>query len=262
VRLSPARLRILGAITIAAALVLPTGTALAGSTSRHHQRNYTCTGGDIPSGTYANITVRGACAVPADAVIKVLGSINVKAGAVLDAQSAPSTIWVGRNVFAAPGSTLGLGCQPPDYVGNSAHPCTVEPTGHSVITVRGSVLAVGAAFVAINGISVGRDLTVWGGGSPTPWSIKNNTVRGNVTVVGLTVEWIGVMFNHVGRNVLIANVTVNDVDPGAPGVYIVQNVIGWNLACWNLVPGVSGGFVPGAVNTVGHRAYGQCAALV
>ena len=36
-------------------------------------------------------------------------------------------------------------------------------------------------------------------------------------------------------------------------------MIGRNLTCRGLVPGVSFGFYPGQVNTVGHKAIGQCA---
>ena len=98
---------------------------------------YTCTGGDfatgnlinIPSGIYASITVTGACAVAPDAVITVVGNVNVASGAVLDAQSAPSTITVGDNVTAAPGSLLGLGCLPDPPGHTTGHPCTVDPTG-------------------------------------------------------------------------------------------------------------------------------------
>ncbi len=64
------------------------------------------------------------------------------------------------------------------------------------------------------------------------------------------------------RNATLVNITIHDVDPGAPGVYIVQNKIGLNLTCCGLTPGVSGGFVPGAVNVVGRHALGQCKALV
>lgn len=48
----------------------------------------------------------------------------------------------------------------------------------------------------------------------------------------------------------------------APGVFIVQNKIQRNLVCYRLTPGVSGGFVPGAVNTVAGVALGQCSSLV
>ena len=223
---------------------------------------YTCTGGEIPSGNYARITVKGACSVPADAKVRVVGNVYVAAGATLDAQSAPSTITIGRNVIGARGSFIGLGCQPEAYTGNSAHPCTVEPDGHSTITVRGSVWASGAAAVLLNGIKVHGNVWLCGGGSDIPWSIKNNTIRGNLTVTGQKTEWVGVLFNTIGKNVTLTRIALSDPDPGAPGVYIVRNTIGRNLVCWRLRPGVSGGFVPGSVNVVGRKAIGQCASLV
>lgn len=198
-----------------------------------------------------------------DAVIQVAGNLNVAPGAFFDAQSAPATVTVGRNVTAAAGSVVGLGCQPRSLVQNSAHPCTVEPEGHSVITVNGNVTGTDAQVVLLNGVTVGRNVTLTGGGSEEiPWSVKNNTVGGNITMSGITDEWVGVMFNHVAGNVNLSDITLHDVDPGAPGVYIVSNHVGNNLNCSNLQPGVSGGFVPGAVNVVGHKATGQCAALV
>ncbi len=252
------RLQIVGIVAIAGALTLVGSPAYAWSGASA----YTCAGGDIPSGTYASLTVTGACSVPADAVITVTGNVTVERGAMLDAQSAPAMLTVRRNVTAMPGAMLGLGCQPPSLVGNTAHPCMVNPEGHSTITVHGNVTALGASGVFLNGITVRGSVAVLGGSSPMPWPIKNNTIRGSLTVIGLTVEWLGVMFNHVGGNVTLLEITIHDVDPGAPGVYVVHNTVGWNLVCYGLTPGVSGGFVPGSVNVVGHKALGQCSALV
>ena len=69
-----------------------------------------CTFTSIPSGIYASITVKGACAVAPNAVITVIGNINVAPGAVLDAQSAPSTITVATQRHGRSGlaSRLGL----------------------------------------------------------------------------------------------------------------------------------------------------------
>ena len=93
-------------VAVVGALALSGGPAMAAPSSTPVA--YTCTGGDfqtgtfvpIPSGTYANITVAGACAPAANAVITVLGDVNVAPGAVLNAQSFPSTITLyvcGRN---------------------------------------------------------------------------------------------------------------------------------------------------------------------
>lgn len=263
-----ARFVSLAVAAIAGTLVFSGGPAVAHS--GHAPSAYTCTGGDfasgnlipIPSGTYASITVKGACAVPANAIIDVRGSVHVAAGAVLDAQSAPSTITVGGNVTAGKGSLLGLGCQPPSYTGNSAHECVNDPEGHSTITVKGNVTAFGAGTVLLNGITVKRNVTLIGGGDDIPWAIKNNTIGANLTVGGVTASWLGVLFNAVDGNAVLIAITVNDTEhPGGP-VYVVRNTVGRNLICGGLSPDVSGGFVPGSVNVVGGHALGQCASLV
>ena len=63
---------------------------------------------------------------------------------------------------------------------------TVDPTGSSDITVNGNVSAWDANTVLLNGITVKRNVTVIGGGEQTgsPWSIKTNTIGGNLTVSG------------------------------------------------------------------------------
>jgi len=253
------RLRILGALAVAAALALPTGSAMAAAPG---PMPYTCSGGGIPSGDYASITVTGFCGVAPDAVITIVGNLNVGAGAVLDAQSAPSTITVGHNVTAAAGSLVGLGCQPPSYTHNSGHECAVEPEGHSIITVNGNVTATNADTVLLNGVTVMGNVTLTGGGGDIPWAIKNNTISGNLTVSEVTADWLGVLFNSIGKNATLTNITATD--PGDPGrlVFVVRNTIGRNLTCMGLAPGVSGGFFPGSVNVVGRHAIGQCASLV
>ncbi len=261
----------------AAMMVASAATGLVGITSiasAHRSRTrpmaYTCTGGDfasgnftsIPSGSYASITVKGVCNVQPDAVINVVGNINVAAGAVLDAQSAPSTITVGHNVTAARGSLLGLGCQPTNSIGMFAGvPCAVEPAGHTTITVNGNVTAIDANTVLMRKMTVNGNVTLTGGGGEIPWSIKGNTIGGNLTITGVTADWLGVQFNGIGRNATLTNITATD--PGDPGrtVAVVENTVARNLNCTGLAPGVSGGFIPGEVNHVGHNANGQCASL-
>jgi hypothetical protein len=265
------RLRILGSLAVVAALALPTASALAAGSNHHSGTGYTCAGGDfgsrtfisIPSGDYASITVTGVCNIVPDAVINVAGNINVAAGAVLDAQSAPSTITVGHNVTAAPGSYLLLGCQPANTIGRFAGvPCAVEPTGHTTITVHGNVTATDANTVLLRKATIHRNVTLTGGGGDIPWSIKGNTIGGNLTISGVTATWLGAQFNGIGRNATLINITATD--PGDPGrtVAVVENTVGRNLICFGLMPGVSGGFIPGEVNHVGHKALGQCAGLV
>jgi hypothetical protein len=233
--------------------------------------SYTCTGGDfstgslvhIPSGTYSSVTVAGACDVEPGAVISIVGNLNVRAGAVLDAQSVPSTITVGHNVTAGAGALMGLGCQP-DAPFRAGHPC-VEPfaDGHSTITVRGNVTASGADTVLLNGITVMGNVKLSGGGGDIPWAIKNNTIGRNLTVSDVTAEWFGALFNHVGGNMTLTDITATDPEEvaagGTPTVQIVRNVIGRNLTCSGIGPALGFGFYPGQVNTVGHKAIGQCA---
>ena len=265
------RLRILGSLAVAAALAVPTGSAMAAGSSTQRPVPYTCTGGDlasgtftsIPSGNYASITVTGVCNIEPGAVISVVGNINVAAGAVLDGQSAPFTLTVGHNVTAAPGSLLGLGCQPSNWIGRFAGvPCAADPAGHTTITVGGNVTATEANTVLLRMATVHGNVSLAGGGGEIPWSIKGNNIGRNLAISGVTADWLGVQFNRIGGNAVLTNITATD--PGDPGrtVAVVENTVGRNLICMGLAPGVSGGFIPGEVNHVGHNAIGQCAALV
>jgi hypothetical protein len=263
--------RILLVVASVGAIVLGS----AGPSMADEQHAYTCTGGDfstvdfvhVPSGHYSSLTIAGACDVAPDAVIKIGGNLTIRRGAVFDAQSAPSTIVVGRNVIAGAGSLLGLGCQPDYYDSdgnyvNSGHPCTVEPDGHSTITVKGQVRTTRANTVLLNGITVKRRVILAGGGGDIPWSIKNNSISGNLTVRNVTADWFGALFNQVGGNVNLNNITATDPQDPTPTVFVVRNIIGRDLNCMGIGPALSGGFFPGEVNTVGGTATGQCAALV
>lgn len=255
------RFKILAVVAVAGAMMLSAGPALAGT--GHGDKSLTCTGGEIASGSFSEITVTGACSVASGAVVTVSGNITVKKGASLDAQSAPSTITVGRSVTALSGSLLGLGCQPASLVGNSGHECVADPAGHSTITVKGDVSALNAATVLLNGITVRGNVSALGGGSEIPWSIKNNMIGRNLTLVGQTTNWVGVLFNQIDGNATLLKITVTDTDPGANGAFVVQNRIGKNLSCFGVTPTVTGGLFPGEpLNVVGGRALGQCAALV
>jgi len=250
----------IGSIAVAGTLALSVGPAAAAPSKLPA---YRCTGGAIPSGNYASITVTGACSIQPDAVINVVGNVDLAPGAVLDAQSAPATITIGHNLTAAAGSLLEFGCQPENTIGMFAGvPCAVEPTGHTTITVQGNVTATNADTVLLRKVTVGGNVTLTGGGGDIPWSIKGNTVGRNITISGVTADWLGVQFNRVGGNVTLTNITATD--PGDPGrtVAVVENTVARNLNCIGLAPGVSGGFIPGEVNHVGHNATGQCAALV
>jgi hypothetical protein len=258
---------------VAAGLVGTTGIASAAPSGSA----YTCTGGDlatanftsIPSGNYASITVTGVCNIQPDAVINVVGNINVAAGSFLDAQSAPSTITVGHNVTAASGSFLGFGCQPANAIGKFAGvPCMVEPGGHTTITVDGNVTATDANTVLLRDVTVNGNITLTGGGGAAqgiliPWSLKGNTIGRNLTISGVTADWLGVQFSTISGNATLTDITATDpTDQGTPTIQIVVNTVGRNLNCTGLAPAVSGGLFPGEVNIVGGKATGQCANLM
>jgi hypothetical protein len=259
------RLRILGTVAIAAALALPTGSAMAAGPG---PAAYTCGGGSVGGGTYASLTITGFCDVVPGAVIDVVGNLTVAPGAFFDAQSSPSTITVGKSATAAAGSFLGLGCQPFSLrhddgspITSSGHPCQNDPTGHSVILVKGNVSTTDANTVLLNGITVNGNVTLTGGGGEIPWSLKVNHVMGNFTVDGVAADWVGIMRNVVGKNLNVINVTVTDPDPLDlnPLAFVAVNNVGWNLNCFGILPGVSGGFNPFLHNIVGRHANGQCA---
>jgi hypothetical protein len=251
------RFRIAIGVVMVAAL---STVAAAGIASAAPGSNYTCSGGSIPSGNYASITVTGFCDVVPDAVINVSGNINLAPGALFDAQSAPSTITVGHNVTAGAGSLLGLGCLP-DGV-HAGHPCALDPDASSAITVEGNVSATDAAVVLLNGITVNKNVTL-NGGAGNDWIFKWNTIGGNFTASDITPDFFLLGFNNVAGNVNLSNIWAVDPEDGGFGaVNIVINTIGRNLNCSGLGPRLSGGFIPGAVNIVGHQTTGQCVGLV
>ena len=261
-------LRILGSLAVAAALALPTGSAMAAP----GPAPYTCGGGSVGNGTYASLTITGFCDVVPGAVIDVVGNLTVAPGGIFDAQSSPSRITVGRSVTVGQDSILGLGCQPfselhPDGspVTSSGHPCSNDPTGHSVILVKRNLATTNASLVLLNGITVKGNVALDGNGSrdlpfglPDDWSVKNNTVGGNLSASHINLDWLGVIRNQTGKNITLTNITADD--PGDPyvEVYVVGNNAGWNLNCSGLVPGVSGGFNPTVHNVAGRKVTGQC----
>jgi hypothetical protein len=252
-------LRLLGSLALVGALALSGGPATAAGSPMP----YTCTGGDIPSGSYASITVTGFCDVPADAIVNVVGNINVVPGAVLDAQTDPSTITVGHNVTAGAGSLIGLGCQ--SNVAHAPHPCSgpVDPNGNSVITIKGNVTTTDADTVLLNGIAVKQNVTLTGGGGEIPWAIKNNTIGGNFTASNIAPEWFGLLFSKIAGNVNLTDITATDPeDDGNAAVSVVVNTIGRNLNCSGLGPRLTGGAFPGEFNIVGGRETGQCVGLM
>lgn len=223
----------------------------------------TCSGGDIASGTYASLTITGACRVPTGATVVVTGNVTIRSHASFDAGTY-SSVQIRGNVLAAPGSSFALGCTP-------AHPCEGDTTGleQTNDTVGGNVVLDHVFDAAINGSTIGGNLVSTGGGpgySLNPWipfSIKDDTIHGNLVVTGLRTSWFGVIRTNVGGNVVLSNIKGADPD----STEVVANTIGGNLVCTANSPQAQlGDAVEGAppdygMNTVGGRAIGECASL-
>jgi hypothetical protein len=251
--------RLLGAgaaLAAAAALTLSAGPAMAAPSST------TCGNGELPSGTYTNVFVTGDCTVPAGATITITHNVIVAPKAVFDAQAAPATITIGGSVIGGRGSMVGLGC-------TAAHGCESGPP-FSTISVRHNIVLDHVYDAALNGLEVGGNVVSNGGGAGfvlpeqfIPFSIKDDTIHGNVIVNDLKTSWFGLIRSTVDGNAIFRNIRLDDPD----GNEIVANTIGKNLICMGLSPAPQlGDAVEGAPpgygpNTIGGRALGQCAAL-
>jgi hypothetical protein len=266
----------LGTLAVAGTLALSGGPAMAAPPSSAATA-YTCSGGevnfadppsstyapDIPSGTYSTLTITGLCEPAPNAVITVIGNITVASGGVLDAQGNPSTITVGHNVIADPGSFLALGCLPNPPGHFTGHPCGtslvgnpldgIDPSAASQISVNGNLTADEANTILLNGVTVNGNVTLTGGGGPIPWAIKNNNIGGNFVASGVTPDWIGLLLNTIGGNAILTNITITDPQDDTPTVQIAFNTFDHNLICSGIGP-----YVSVRVNTVGHQAIGQC----
>jgi len=138
----------------------------------------------------------------------------------------------------------------------------------------------------IGGVTVGGNLISNGGGVLSTsiadfrnFPVKDNVIHGNLVVQGWHGGWIGLLRNHVDKNVIFSkNVSrsnpetgpgtdgdsseVQGSDLGAIGGPSIPQTIGGNLICFGNVPAAQ--FNPGdfgAANSVGGKALGQCAGL-
>ncbi|HWC23830.1 MAG TPA: hypothetical protein VG502_16160 [Flexivirga sp.] len=263
------RLGSLMALAAAGTLAVPVGMASAAPSSG--STAVTCTGGEIASGTYSSVTIAGNCSVPAHATVMITGNLNVLSGARLDADSAPSTITVGHNVTAAPGSSTGLGCTAAHGGCTSGGPDGNGPYAGEMsnILIKGNASFDHVFNAALNGITVNGNVTSVGGGGGgggfpevfIPFSVKDDTIHGNLSVSGLTSTWFGVIRSTIDGNVALSNIWMSDPD----GNEIVHDTIGKNLICTNMSPAPQFGDADDGIpdpsypySTVGRNALGQC----
>jgi hypothetical protein len=247
------------AVLVGAAVLAMAGSTAAAQATQ--ARPGVCSGGDIASGTYSSFTVTGQCTVPAGAEITVLHSLTVKRGAAFVADAAPSDVSIGGNVLAGRGSYFGLGCTP-------AHGCETGPTSND--SVGGNIVLDHVYDAAMNGIEVGKNVVSVGGGGGfvfdqggfVPFSVKDDTIHGNLVVQGLKTTWFGVIRSTIDGNVVLLGIKNDDPD----GNEVVHNTIGKNLVCLRNSPAPQFGDAvedPSLpfdyrFSTVGGRVVGQC----
>ena len=277
-------------------VLITAGAASAAAPARHRfGHSYNCTGGDIAAGVYNSILVTGVCYMPAGTII-VRRDLTVAPGALLDAVTPgdpsatpllPATLLVGGNVSVGRGAVLFLGCSP-----NVSCPKAINYD-----RIGGSLTAFGALGVVVHSASIGRNVSLLGGGggvvggvatgvcdgdpakgvpAPIPplWAsdpslangegpgmplpvysdVEDNSIGGNLSVIGLKSCWLGSIRNEVGGNVVFAGNTMGDPD----AMEIDNNLVGRSMACFANVPAVQFGDGGAAPNIVRRFGLGQC----
>lgn len=223
-----------------------------------------CSGGPIYGGTYSSFSVTGDCWLAYGAQLVVQGNLTISPGAELDAtQYSTSSLTVRGNLTAGKGAQFAMGCS------REAHPCSDGGhKAHGQDSVKGNVALDRVFNAAINNAVIGNNLTSTGGGAGpyapgfVPFSVKDDTIGGNVSVTGLSTVWFGIIRSTIGGNVLVANTRGTDPDSNE----ILTNRIGGNLACYGNWPRAQYGDAisepVNGPNVVRGVAAGECAILV
>ncbi len=223
------------------------GSALAGGPGAG-----TCSGGAITPGSYRGFTVTGVCWFTGDVTIH--GNLFLTRGAILNDHAMPAAVvHVTGNVIVGKDAVLGLGTYGP--LGGGA-----TQTG---TVVDGNITAIRPLSLYLSAITVHGNLTSLGGsGTGRNFPIKDNVIDGNLLVQGWNGDWIGLLGNQVGGNVIFArNSSATDPDSSE----VAENEISGNLICFGNTPAAQigdAGPLGRDPNVVGGRALGECASLV
>lgn len=248
------------ALAAAGALVAPATASAA------DPPDATCAGGPLFGGTYASVTVSGACLVAAGDV-HVLGNLTVNDGAALVAAFAAGNLTVDGNLVVAPGGTLFLGCEP------EAFACFDKADGVTNDVVGGALSADGALAVVVHHTRIDSGVRENGGGpgidgfQPIPVLMDNgfgfvpaysdyedNAISGGMRVTNLQTGWFGVFRNHVNGTVVLNNNVLFDTDANE----VADNTINGSLMCSGNDPAIQIGDSGGGPNHVTGRTTGQC----
>src|SRR5579864_7770817 len=197
------------AAAVAVLLAASAGRASAASDA-------TCTGGSVASGVYSNLQIAGNCAVNAGPVT-VVHNLTVLPGGNLTAVTGgfpgaaiSSDLTVGGNLDVQAGGILNLGCEPFHFK------CPNDPTADggkysTRHTIAGNVTADDALKVVIHHTDIGLNVSVNGGGGGVSCAVQNgvlpygdmedNTIGGNLRIIGWQSCWLGVVRSTVMHNV-------------------------------------------------------------
>lgn len=260
-------IRVVSALLVGASGVLVALVGFGATAAQAAAPNYTCSGGNIPSGTYGSVTVTGTCFVPSGAV-SIHGNLTLAPGSLLDAVSPappaplPGDVYVSGSVTVGAGAALGLGCSPS---------ACAESTND---TVGGYIVANQALAVIVHGVTIGGSVTVTGGGggvtcappplfntdpslagSPAYGDFENNVIGGSLTVVGLKSCWFGALRDQITSSFIYNGNTFADPDANEN----LNSTIDGNMICVGNVPAVQFGDSMASANVVRGAAIGQCA---
>ncbi len=250
------------------------GTAVAAGPPSTTCTNNGANPGSLAAGTYSSVVVSGACAVNAGAVI-VNGNVTVQPGAALlaayannSAGSGPSSLDVTGNIIAGSDSTVILGCEGAHFACID-DPNQANPTLSGAEGVEGNIIATGALGVLVHNTTISGDVIQNGGGggvnctptgvfatfmSPVYSDYEDNTVGGNISVIGLGSCWLGVLRDQVGGSITMSNNTMADPD----AMEVLTNTVAGNVICQGNSPANQFGDSAGSSNVVTGFAVGQC----
>jgi hypothetical protein len=239
-------------VAIVAVLTLAVGGSIA---TAARPGAGSCAGGTpaspqvVPAGTYNGFTVTGNC-VFGPGTVTINGQLIIADGGILnDHASGQATVRITGNVIVGKDAVLGLG----DY--DTALP-------HDSAIVNGNVVANGPATLYLGGMTIHGNLVSNGGSGPgRNFPIKDDTIDGNLIVQGWTGQWIGVIRDQVGGNVIFSRNTAMDtsVVPGSDSSEVQTNAIKGNLICQGNTPTAQiNVFDGGEPNVVGGNSVGEC----
>ena len=269
----------------------------AGTAGASPPTSFTCTGGNIPSGTYSSVLVKGVCYVPSGPVA-VTGNLTVAPGALLDATTPPhgpgtaglpGIVTVGGDVYVEQGAVLWLGCDahvsggPPNFT----QACPSGGTTFGDDFVGGNIIGSGALAMVVHGVTVRGNVLSIGGGSPT--ELAGGPGSGGCFGIMQPALWnadpIGAFIGNplytdvedssIGGNLELKNiqtcwlgavrVTVggNVIDQnnlmGDPDANeVVGNTVSGNIICFNNDSFVQFGDSGAGPNVVSGNALGEC----